>query len=67
MLAQDKDLSEKYAMPLSEENRRKEGMPSMVGDPEEFKKNWAIFTEGSLSQLVDWNNILRLVDRSFLA
>ena len=25
---------------------------------EEFKKNWTIFTEGSLSQLIDWNNVV---------
>jgi len=52
------DLSAKHVMPLSLENRRKEGTPSMVADLEEFKKNWAIFTEGSLSQLVDWNNVV---------
>lgn len=54
----DKDLSAKYVMPLSEVNRRKEGAPSVVHDIEEFKKNWAIFTEGSLSQLLDWNNVV---------
>jgi len=54
----NEDLSAKHVMPLSEENRRKEGTPSTVADLEEFKKNWAIFTEGSLSQLVDWNNVV---------
>jgi len=58
-VVQDKaDLSAKHVMPLSLENRRKEGTPAMVFDLEEFKKNWAIFTEGSLSQLVDWNNVV---------
>ncbi|CAA7269211.1 unnamed protein product [Cyclocybe aegerita] len=52
------DLVAKYVMPLSEENRKKEGAPCMVSDLEEFKKNWAIFTEGSLSQLLDWNNVV---------
>ncbi|KAJ3512423.1 hypothetical protein NLJ89_g3531 [Agrocybe chaxingu] len=52
------DLVAKYVMPLSEETRKKEGAPCMVSDLEEFKKNWAIFTEGSLSQLLDWNNVV---------
>ncbi|KAF8959387.1 hypothetical protein BDZ97DRAFT_1705185 [Flammula alnicola] len=52
------DLNAQYVMPLAEENRRKEGEPCMVADLEEFKKNWSIFTEGSLSQLVDWNNVV---------
>ncbi|KAF8905746.1 hypothetical protein CPB84DRAFT_1844751 [Gymnopilus junonius] len=52
------DLSVKYVMPISEEARRKEGTPAMVADLEEFKKNWAVFTEGSLSQLIDWNNVV---------
>ncbi|KAF8905742.1 hypothetical protein CPB84DRAFT_1960271 [Gymnopilus junonius] len=54
----EEDLSAKYVMPISEEARRKEGTPAMVADLEEFKKNWAVFTEGSLSQLIDWNNVV---------
>jgi len=53
-----KDLSTQYVMPIKDEDRRKEGVPSMVADLEEFKKNWAIFSEGSLSQLLDWNNVV---------
>ncbi|KAJ6473130.1 ankyrin repeat protein, partial [Mycena sanguinolenta] len=52
------DLSAKYVMPLSELNRRKEGTPSMVSDLDEFKRNWGVFSEGSLSQLLDWNNVV---------
>lgn len=52
------DLSAKYVMPISHENRRPEGCPSTVIDLDEFKKNWSIFTEGSLSQLLDWNNVV---------
>ncbi len=33
----------------------------MVSDLDEFKKNWSIFSEGSLSQLKDWNNVITLV------
>lgn len=52
------DLFDHYAMPLSDVNRRKEGTPSTVADLDEFTKNWAIFTEGSLSQLLDWSNVV---------
>ncbi|KAJ7166063.1 hypothetical protein C8R46DRAFT_900097 [Mycena filopes] len=45
-------------MPLSDLNRRKEGAPSMVPDIDEFKKNWGVFSEGSLSQLFDWSNVI---------
>ncbi|KAG6815090.1 hypothetical protein H0H87_005247, partial [Tephrocybe sp. NHM501043] len=54
----DQDLLRKYIMPLSETNRKAERMPSMVKDLEKFKKNWLIFTEGFLSQLMDWNNVI---------
>ncbi|PFH47157.1 hypothetical protein AMATHDRAFT_68340 [Amanita thiersii Skay4041] len=52
------DLNAKHVMPLAAEKRRKEGEPCMVADLAEFKKNWAVLTEGSLSQLVDWNNVV---------
>lgn len=52
------DLAAHYVMPLKEEDRRPDGAPAMVTDMEEFKKNWAVFTEGSLSQLIDWNNVV---------
>lgn len=52
------DLSGKYVLPLSDVNRRKEGAPSMVADLDKFTKNWAVFTEGSLSQLLDWSNVV---------
>jgi len=52
------DLSAHYVMPLNEVNRRKEGAPCMVKSLEEFKKNWGVFTEGSLSHLIDWKNVI---------
>ncbi|EKM59033.1 uncharacterized protein PHACADRAFT_205211 [Phanerochaete carnosa HHB-10118-sp] len=58
VVANEEDLSAKYVMPLSEDCRRKDGAPAMVASLDEFKKNWAIFTEGSLSQLADWSNIV---------
>ncbi|PPQ92058.1 hypothetical protein CVT25_007489 [Psilocybe cyanescens] len=51
-------LSAKYVMPVTDDNRRLEGTPSTVADVKEFKKNWVIFTEGPLSQLVNWNNVV---------
>lgn len=58
VVARKEDLSAKYVMPIVDNNRRQEGSPSMVADLEEFKKNWAIFTEGSLVQLIDWSNVV---------
>lgn len=52
------DLLAKYVMPIDEQKRKTEGSPCMVADLEEFKKNWSVFSEGSLSQLLDWNNVV---------
>lgn len=52
------DLSAHYVMPLSAINRRADGAPSTVSDISEFKKNWSVFSEGSLSQLFDWSNVV---------
>jgi hypothetical protein len=54
----EEDLSGKYVMSLIGNQRRKEGAPAMVQDMTAFKRNWAIFSEGSLSQLTDWSNII---------
>ena len=58
VVAGEEGLNAKYIMPLPEERRRKEGSPAMIGGLEEFNKNWAVFTEGSLSQLTDWSNVI---------
>lgn len=58
VVANEEDLSARYVMPLEDKHRRKEGAPAMVTDLDEFKKNWSIFTENSLSQLIDWNNVV---------
>jgi hypothetical protein len=58
VIKDDQDLNAKYVMPLAEDRRRKEGEPCMVGDLDEFKRNWNIFTEGSLSQLTEWSNVI---------
>ncbi|KAJ6601282.1 ankyrin repeat protein [Mycena vulgaris] len=54
----DEDLSARYIMPLPNADRRADGAPCMISDVVDFKKNWDVFTEGSLSQLPDWNNIV---------
>lgn len=58
VIVNDEDRIAKHIMPVPDNERRAEGAPCMVADLEEFKKNWAIFTEGSLSQLIDWNNVV---------
>ncbi|KAF2738451.1 ankyrin [Polyplosphaeria fusca] len=47
----------KYVMPLNEEDRKRAGTPAVVPDIEEFRKNFAIFCESSLSDL-DWSNVV---------
>ena len=51
------DVDARYIMPLADDVRRKEGSPSMVSSVDEFRRNFAMFTEGSLSLLTDWNNM----------
>ncbi|CAI7660128.1 unnamed protein product, partial [Penicillium pancosmium] len=46
---------EKYILPLSTEKRRPDGSPAVVPTLEEFQNNFALFTEGALSEL-DWSN-----------
>ncbi|KAI9060760.1 ankyrin [Trametes sanguinea] len=58
VVSNEDDLTAQYILPLSEKQRRKDGDPAMVSSLEEFKKNWAIFSEGSLSQLTDWSNVV---------
>ena len=55
MVKDEDDLAGRYVMPLSDAQRRKEGASAMVSasDLDEFKKNWSLFTENSLSQLAD--------------
>ncbi|KAF9817272.1 hypothetical protein IEO21_03532 [Rhodonia placenta] len=54
----ESDVAAKFILPLSEDRRRQEGMAAMVQTFDEFKQNWTLFTEGSLSQLTDWNNVI---------
>jgi hypothetical protein len=49
-------------MALSDALRRKEGSPAMIDSLEAFKKNWNVFTENSLFQLFDWNDVIAAGD-----
>ena len=52
------DLYGKYVFPLSADARRAKGQPAMVSSFDDFKTNWSLFTESSLSHLTDWSNIV---------
>jgi hypothetical protein len=50
-------LEAEYIFPLKKEQRRATGQPAIV-DIDQFRTSWSVFTEGSLSQLLDWNNVV---------
>ncbi|KAG8950958.1 hypothetical protein FRC04_007022 [Tulasnella sp. 424] len=54
----DDDLRKHHVMPLDDDTRRKDGELSMASSLEDFKTRWAIFSEGALSQLTNWNNVI---------
>jgi hypothetical protein len=58
VVANENELNAKYVMPLTADRRRKEGAPAMVESLDDFKKNWSLFSEGSLAQLLDWSNVI---------
>lgn len=51
------EQKEKYILPLSDDKRRKDGSPAVVPSLAEFQNNFALFTEGALSDL-DWSNVV---------
>ncbi|KIW62826.1 hypothetical protein PV04_10956 [Phialophora macrospora] len=48
---------DKYLLPLSNDNRRKNGAPATVQSLKEFKTNFNLFSESSLVDL-DWSNVV---------
>ncbi|KDQ19312.1 hypothetical protein BOTBODRAFT_142912 [Botryobasidium botryosum FD-172 SS1] len=54
----EEDLSAQYIMALDDKRRREEGAPAIAESFADFKYNWDVFTEGSLANLVDWNNVV---------
>lgn len=51
-------LDEHYVFPLKEGQRHSTGQPAIVPDIDQFRTTWSIFSEGSLSQLIDWSNVV---------
>lgn len=51
-------LMDHYIMALDDQKRRKDGELAMAATMEDFKARWTIFSEGALSQLTDWNNVI---------
>ena len=47
---------ERYIMALPDDKRRPHGSPATVGSINEFRKNFAIFSENSLAE-IDWRNV----------
>ena len=54
----EEDLTARHVFPLSDVRRRKNGAPCVAVGIDQFRKNWAIFTDGIFSQLTDWNNVV---------
>ncbi|KAJ5757194.1 uncharacterized protein N7511_007376 [Penicillium nucicola] len=55
--AETAEEREKYILPLSDEIRRSNDSPAVVPSLDEFQHNFALFTEGSLSE-IDWSNVV---------
>jgi len=48
----------KHVFALQPDARRPNNAPAMVANIDQFRASWNIFTEGALSQLTDWNNVV---------
>ncbi|KAJ5159781.1 uncharacterized protein N7482_006785 [Penicillium canariense] len=55
--SQTPEQKEKYILAIPEEKRRVDGSPAVVPTFVEFQNNFALFTEGALSEL-DWSNVV---------
>ena len=58
VIADENDRTARYVCTLQDNKRRAEGSPCMATDMETFRKSWNVFTEGALSQLTDWSNVI---------
>ncbi|KAG0637417.1 hypothetical protein HOY80DRAFT_972987 [Tuber brumale] len=56
-LDESPEEQKRYVMPLSEKDRKSNGEPALVSSLEDFKKNFAIFSEGALMNL-DWSHVV---------
>jgi hypothetical protein len=57
LAAETQEEKEKYIMPLSDDQRRSDGSPAVVESLKEFRHNFGVFSESSLSEM-DWSNIV---------
>jgi hypothetical protein len=48
----------KHIFPLKSHVRKPSNAPAMAENINQFRTSWNIFTEGALSQLTDWNNVV---------
>ncbi|KAJ5371091.1 uncharacterized protein N7496_007183 [Penicillium cataractarum] len=51
------EQKEKYILPIPNDKRRLDGSHAVVPSLSEFQNNFALFTEGALSEL-DWSNVV---------
>jgi hypothetical protein len=57
LAAESQDEKEKYVFPLQDDERKPPGSSAVVSSIKEFKHNFNIFSESSLSEL-DWSNVV---------
>ncbi|EFR02422.1 ankyrin repeat protein [Nannizzia gypsea CBS 118893] len=55
--SEPQEVSDKYLLPLEDEDRRPNGSPAVVTSFKEFQTNFNLFSESSLSDL-DWSNVI---------
>lgn len=55
--AESQDEKEKYIMPLKDEDRKPNGSPAIVPSVDEYKRNFNVFTELSLTDM-NWDNVV---------
>ncbi|GAP82928.2 putative ankyrin repeat protein [Rosellinia necatrix] len=55
--AETQHQKDKYIMPLPSDKRRLNGSPAVVESLKEFRHNFGVFSESSLSDM-DWNNVV---------
>ncbi|KGO72463.1 hypothetical protein PITC_076400 [Penicillium italicum] len=57
LVSETPEQTEKYLLPLSAKDRKPHGSVAVVTSLKEFQNNFALFTEGSLSD-IDWSNVV---------
>jgi hypothetical protein len=55
--AETAEEAEKYIMPLKDDDRKAHGSPAVVTSLADFQRNFALFSESSLTD-IDWNNVI---------